>query len=295
MSIGQDIADKIKQLKKEKKLDAMLAGPIDDLRKLVGEPQNGRLTYEQLSILQTWLLERFDYKSDEYIWNESDHWDTTAWMQMLLWDKKILPHHRDKGIGSDCDFWGYALLGVLYYVFGYSKNDIFRVACATETNEGHFVVWVKDEIDIYYQMENRVQKPRSIKYMRDLGYEYWHYSSMKNVGKWFNAKKKVALIIYDTPNNLASDKPDFRFSNIFKINKSKTLVIGWFQFIISTMSAFFMNFDMIGSTLQAHRGDLSNILDPKSVSIIMIITSIMVLVTRVVTHKSIEVKKDWEN
>jgi hypothetical protein len=284
-------------MEKDGTLQPLLEKRSKELKQIItGDPNyKGLLTYDQLAKLQTWLLKRFDYQSDDYVFNKDDLWDTTAWKEALL-AKDIQWHGHPKGMfGSDCDSFGYAVLGILYYVFGYSKSHLERVACATETNEGHFVAWIQSKEGVVYQMENRIRKPRSVKYMRDFGYEYWHYSKMTNVSQWFDARKRASEIIYNTPSNLKSDRAEFELKKVFKIHKSKFLIKDWTQvfggLIITVKSMLILNANEIANTLEAHKQDLSMFIDGKYIGITVMILGFVGLYLRTVTDKDLNLKK----
>jgi hypothetical protein len=246
----------------------------------------GLLSYDQLAKLQTYLLTKFHYVSDDWQFNEDDLWDTTVWAEAILCDDFF---------DDDCDGFGYAVLGILYYVFGYSRNQLERVACRTETKEGHFVCWVPADTGVIYQMENRVKKPRSVKYMRDLGYEYWHYSKMTNVDRWFNAEKRASQIIYNTPNNLESDKAEFSIAKALRVDKSKHLVKGWFQTVagvaISIKAMLLSSAGALASTVQMNKHELSQIIDLKYIGLFITLLGILDIYIRTVTNKDVNAKR----
>jgi len=248
----------------------LLNEKILELRNLWDVTLGANPTYDQLAAVQKWALSHFDYTPDGYQFNKEDMWDPLAFEKMLLVDK----------LKDDCDGFGYAILGIMYHVFGMKKQDIYRVSCATETNEGHFVAWVRSKSGIVYQLENRVRKPRTIKYMRELGYEYWHYSPMTNVGQWFNAKKKAAEFVYDTPIKAAGNEPELNVGTMIKATpKSKTLMFGWLDKLITTS---------IGTL-----GALATQADWKVVAAIggyAVVTLVVIYIIRAMTNEPLEFK-----
>jgi hypothetical protein len=296
MAIGIEKIEQIKQLEREGILQPILERKGRELREYITLDPNhkGLLTYDELARLQTWLLDRFEYVSDNWQFNKDDFWDTTDWKRALVCDESLI--RGDNGVfQGDCNHFGYAILGILYYVFGYSKSHLERVACAAETGEGHFVTWIQASDGVVYQMENRVKKPRSVRYMRDLGYEYWYYSKMTNVANWYKADKRAAEIIYNTPTNLNSDKAEFSIKKVFKIHKSKTLVKEWFQVasgaLIAAKAFILTSANDIANTLEAHKSDLGVLVDEKFIGILVALLGLLGLYIRTITDKDIDHKR----
>ena len=206
----------------------------------------------------------------------TDLWDTTAYDNLLKYGE----------FTGDCDDFGYCMLELLYRIYGLPKENLFRVSCSTETGEGHFVVWVRTNPEgIIYQVENRVRVPRSLVYMKELGYSYWHYSDMTRTDRWFDAEQKARDIIASTPSNLKADKPIFSVKKAFAVHKSKTLTVGWVQIVtgfVSTMLPW----------LQSNEGYLERIISTESVGILMILLGFMAVFLRTVTSKDIDQKAD---
>jgi hypothetical protein len=297
MAIGQDKIKQIKELEKQKILQPILEDEGENLRELVtGDFKKGDrlLSYRELARLQTWLLKRFDYVSDGWQFNKNDMWDTTAWKRAMVCHIGLIKGDNGKFQG-DCDDFGYAMLGILYYVFGYTKSQLERVACKTETGEGHFITWIQANDNVIYQMENRVRKPRSVKYMRDLGYEYWHYSKMTNVDKWFNAEKRASRIIYDTPANLESDKPEFSLAKALRIDKSKTLLKDWIQTIVGLFigikTAILSAPNEVADILSANKSDLTNIVSNEVLGFTIAVLGFIGIYLRTITNKDVDHKK----
>jgi len=221
---GEVGTEYIKRLKAQNLLGITLHPAIKELRDRVNNIEgNSRLYYLQLELIQNYVLSKFNYIGDDKQFKLGDYWDTTAWMKCLL--------AEEDGWYGDCDEFGYAVLGILYHVFGYKSTDIFRSSCAAETGEPHFVAWAISEEGVYYQMENRIKRPRTVRYMRDLGYEYWLFSSMLNTKKWNKAPNKVKDIIYNTPPNLESEKPRVTLRALTAVDTSKTQVNNWIQIV----------------------------------------------------------------
>jgi len=281
------LATDIEGLKKE----AIAVGRATLNERIIGVPldHRGRLTYWQLQALQTWLIDKFDYVSDDYQFDEADYWDTTVWMEAILLDR----------FTDDCDGFGYAVLGILYYVFNYQKKDLYRVACATETKEGHFVAWAVAAEGYTYQMENRSRYIRSVKYFKDLGYNYWYYSPMTKPNVWFDPTQKLGRLLVETPSNLAADKARFRIGKIFEVHKSKTLIKEWGSAVIGTVvsaGGFIMNHPTdLASTIQSNQHWFMQIFDAKTVGLIMIALSFSGLYLRAVTDKDVDIKRDIDD
>jgi len=246
-------------------------------------------TYAKLKTIHSYVMSHFKYTSDMVAYNKADMWDTEVFRRILICGV----------LKDDCDGAGSAMLQLAYYVFGFKKDMIYMVACATETNEGHYVTWHQCDDGIYYQIENRVRKPRTVKYMREFGYDYWDYASLTSPMNWKKAKQKVANIIYNTPNNIASDAPEFSFRKALSVDKSKMLVKDWFGFIsgttITVVSVVKDNASELVNTLQSNQHNLSQFIDAKEVGILMVLLSVIGIYLRTVTHKDIDEKRDYDN
>jgi hypothetical protein len=186
----------------------------------------GVASYRNLQKILDWYHANFHYQSDAITFGKDDFWNTMAFSWYIL----------DGTLWDDCDS-GYALIEAIERIIGLDSNTerkrIRRVSCKTETGEGHFVVWVKADDDIWYQVENRIRIVRTVKYMRDFGYQFWHYSNMSaehiNTNKWFDAEKEAARICYETPSGLASDKKmeDMTTEEVISaVPESRTLQFG---------------------------------------------------------------------
>jgi len=147
-------------------------------------------------------------------------------------------------------------------------------------------------------MENRVQKPRSVKYMRDKGYEYMHYSKMTNVDRWYKADKRAAEIIYNTPSGLASDEAEFTIDKATAITKSKTLVKEWFQIAsgsaITAVSVIKSNPEAIATTLSANKSDLSQFIGVEYIGLFVALLGFIGVYLRTITNKDVDNKIDYE-
>jgi hypothetical protein len=134
--------------------------------------------------------------------------------------------------------------------------------------------------------------------MRDLGYDYKHYSKMTNVDRWFVAKKRASEIIYNTPNDLASDAPEFTVDKATAITKSKTLVKEWFQVAsgsaISVVSVIKNNPEAVASTLSANKADISQFVGAEYVGLFITILGFVGIYIRTITNKDIQHKIDYE-
>ena len=283
----------LERLKADGTLDQMLEEIGNKLRSEVGSSVDGRLTYSQISKVQLILLNHFIYISDDSQYEKADFWDPTSYMDAMF---AFSQNGKFKG---DCDSYGYAILGILYYVFRYNKKDLYRVACGTETGEGHFVAWARSSDGYLYQVENRLQEPKSVKFMRDKGYEFWDYSPMTRVDKWFKAESFVSKEIYNTPNNLESDCAEFTVSKAISVHKSKTLVKEWFQLAsgaaISTVSVVTTNPDAIASTIQANQGDLSQFIDGKFIGLFIAGLGLVGIYLRTITNKDVDHKDNYDH
>lgn len=272
----------------EKEKHSIFIDRIEDLQKFFGITKSGRITYDQIKQAQTWVLKRFVYKSDDYMFNKEDFWDTEAFKKMLL----------QGYLQDDCDGFGYAILGLLYRVFRVPKRDLYRVACLTETQEGHFVVQVRDVNGIVYQVENRIRIPRSVKYMKDKGYTYLNYSPMTRVDSWFSAPRHMAEEIYKTPNDLASDKAQFSITKAFRLDKSRSLINHWTTVTLGGITTAFSTFTNAGSqivsTLQANQSNLAQFISPTNLGILMVVLGLIGVYLRTVTDKDIEMKAKYD-
>ncbi len=292
--LGDSGIDYIAKLSTDGKLEPMLAPVKAQLLRKIGATSHNRLTYKQLVKLQKLMLKHFNYVSDGYQFDEDDMWDTTAWIKWMF------AYAQNDKFSDDCDGFGYAVLGVLYYVFGYSKAEINRVACRTEppSSDGHFVVWVEAYDNNIYQMENRVKQPRSVKYMRDKGYEYWHYNSMVQTKEWYGAEKKASEIVYNTPNDLESDKPSFSLSKALRVDKSHSLLKEWVTVAtgaITTVSSVVTHSGSdIVNTLQANQANLAQFLSPTILGMVMVVLGLLGVVLRTVTFKDIDMKRGYD-
>jgi len=269
----------------------MFAERIMELQEYFGITDNtsGTISYTNLDKALNWVLDRFDYTPDNYEFNEDDFWDTEAFRKMVL----------QGFLKDDCDGAGYALLEILFRVFLVYKKNLYRVACRTETGEGHFVAQVNASDGITYQVENRVRKPRSVRYMRDKGYEYMHYSPMTRVDRWYNPDKRMADVIYNTPANLASDKPSFSVSKALRIGKSKSLIAHWTTVgigaISSTVSTVVSMSGDVVSNLQANQSNLAQFMSPTYLGVLMVILGLIGVYLRTVTNKDIDSKVCYDD
>jgi len=202
---------------------AIVESKIPLIREEIGFVLGDPVTYELLNKVQIWIMKHFRYESDGYIFNKEDMWSTIVFDLMVL----------EGIIEDDCDGFGYAIIEFAIRILQINPNRVYRVACAAETGEGHFVTWIKADDGVTYQLENRVRKPRTVKYMHELGYEYWYYSPMdkKHISKnlWKNAPQKVMNIIYETPRGQlqADEDNDMTFSEVVQhIPNSRTLQFG---------------------------------------------------------------------
>jgi hypothetical protein len=250
----------------------------------VVDKSNPNRSYKTIKTAHQFIMRFFTYTPDEDMFQKADFWDTEGLAKLLICGF----------IKDDCDGAGYPILELLYRVFLFAKKDLYRVACGTETNEGHFVAWARGSDGYLYQVENRLQEPKSVKFMRNKGYEFWDYSPMTRVDRWFKAESFVSKEIYKTPNDLASDKPKFTLSKAFRIDKSKTLIKNWASVAIgSTVTIVSQNSRDIVDTLQANESNISKFLDPSTLGIIMTILGLTGVFLRTVTNKDVDEKKEY--
>ena len=233
----------------------------------------GTVTYEQLEQVQSYLLSKFTYVTDEVQFEKIDYWDTQAFDKLLRYDK----------FEGDCDDFGYCVIELCHKVFELPKQDIYRVSCKVETGGGHFVAWIKAADGYTYQLENRIRVPRSIKFMVDFGYTYMHYSSMKHTDMWYDANIKVKALVLETPPNLKADRSIFTVRKALAVEKSKSLQVGWFQVMLGFFSTL-MPF------LQNNEGYLEKILSAESVGVVMILLGFITIFLRTITNKDISLK-----
>ena len=256
----------------------------------------GTIHYSHLVWWLKYVLQRFEYTSDEIRFNTDDYWDTRIFNILML----------DDATYDDCDGAGHILIEGLIRIFFMDLSNVFRVACGAETGEPHFVAWAIADDGVYYQIENRMvmfnNEPRSVKFMKEFGYNFWYYSSMskEDIGpnKWYAAKQKVMNIMYETPLNLASDRPRFSVLKALRVDKSKDLLLKWGTGIFAGISTAFSfvhdNAIVVASTVQAHKTDLGNLFDIKTVSIVMLVTSLTGIYIRTITHKDVDEKRTYD-
>jgi len=173
---------------------------IKEVRVEIGFNIGDPITYDLIATVQTWILSRFNYRSDIRTFNKQDFFNTQAFEWLML----------DDYLDDDCDGMGYALIEFFIRVLSMPRHLVHRVACTTETLEGHFVCWVISVDSIYYQVENRVMYPRTLRYMRDVvGYTYMAWSTMSRedikIDRWYEPAQKVQDIIDATPKGLSAD------------------------------------------------------------------------------------------
>jgi len=217
---GSNNRDPKTPLTKEEK--AVVEKRILEIRSELGITK-GQVTLANIAKILTWYLKSFNYQSDAVTFGKEDFWNTLAFEWFLL----------DGILWDDCDS-GYVLIAAIILIIGISdRTRVCRVSCRTETGEGHFVVWVKSDSNIWYQVENRIRVPRTVKYMRDMGYQYWHYSTMApkdiKTNKWYSAEARAAKIIYETPAGLEADEviEDMTTEEVISaIPKSRTMQFG---------------------------------------------------------------------
>ena len=277
----------------------MIPEAIDNFKKVVGYLDGQEIDYELLDRLQKLNLKHFKYIGDDEEWNKADFWDTEAWK------KFVLAVYLGRKYTNDCDQYSYAILGVCYYIFDIDKKDLHRVSCGTEPEgkgEGHFVSWIRTTSGVLYQLENRIRQPRSIPYMFDYGYRYWHYSTMEpkyiKKDKWLNAKQKVIHIMYETPSALKSDKSSFSFAKAFRIDKSHSLLKEWLSVatgvVTSLIGVITTSGKEVVDTLQANQGNLAQFLAPEYLGALMVVLGLIGVYLRTVTHRDINKKVNYD-
>ncbi len=237
----------------------------------IGMPKKGKMTFEQLQLLSDWLHDKFVYTSDMERWGVQEKWETSTYLRILL----------QTTLNDDCDAMSNAVSGVLHYIFGLPKDNLWQASCRTETGEGHLVSWTRATNGVIYQLENRKRQVYTLKYYRDLGYEYWDYSSFLKPMEWDKAQEFVALEIYNTPNNLKSDKPNFRVSKAFRVDKSKTLLKNWSGIAIG-------GFVSVSNSIQDNpQGSLILL------GVIMVALGLLGVYLRTITNKDIDIKRGY--
>jgi hypothetical protein len=131
--------------------------------------------------------------------------------------------------------------------------------------------------------------------MRNLGYEYWHYSKMTNVDRWFNAEKRAAEIIYNTPTNLESDKPEFSLAKALRIDKSKTLLKDWTQAIVGLFIGIKATIlsapNEVADILSANKDDITNIVSNEVLGFTIAVLGFIGIYLRTITNKDVDHKK----
>ena len=254
----------------------------------VGKPIE-ELSYAHLKWLHQYFLANFNYKTDEVNYNKDDYWNTMAYSWLIL----------DGYLDDDCDG-SYALIEGMIRILLMSKDTVCRVACQAESGEGHFVSWGRIN-GIWYQVENRIKQPRTLKYMRDMGYEYWYYSTMEpkyiKKNKWLNAPQRVATIIYNTPKGLEADDSDFTIEKAIRVDKSKTLLKDWLATgagITTFISGLSNHGSEVVETLQANQGNMAQFLNPQYLGAFMTILGLVGIYLRTKTSKDIDLKSDYD-
>jgi hypothetical protein len=202
---------------------------IAEIRKELGYEVGDPITYDLLDKVLKYVNSRITYAYDSVTFGKSDLWNTQAFRWFVV----------DGHLLDDCDGSGYVFIGMALHVLQMPPENVFRVSCATETNEGHFVCWVKASSGVIYQLENRIRKPRTLRYMHDFGYKYWHYSNMSpnTIRKdiWYKAENRVMKEIYKTPIDALGNEPDgSMLTAVRATNKSKTLSFGLFDKLLTT-------------------------------------------------------------
>jgi len=243
---------------------------------LAGTPE-----YSDIEKVYHYIRKRFVYVSDDYQFNKADYWDTESFDKLLYFGI----------LYGDCDDFGYASLEFFYRVLNMKKKDLYRVACAAENGEGHFVSWIRSSDGYLYQVENRLpmfgDRPRTPKFMKEAGYKYWHYSDMTNTKKWYDAIPFISREIYNTPDNLAADEDVISLKTLFAVDRSKTLLKEWSQALIGVGA-------VAVPTLQSSERYLSQLLDGRTLGIVMIALSIVGAFIRLKTYKRVEQKKGYD-
>ena len=219
-----------KALTKEEKDRVALR--IKAVRKELGFTIGDPITYELLAKVVLWVNSRVNYLNDLDNYGKPDFWNTLAFNWLML----------DDYLDDDCDGSGYVYIAFCLYVLKMNVRNVYRVACKAETGEGHFVTWARASNNIIYQIENRMNVPRTLRYMHDLGYRYMQYSDMSpnNIkkDKLFNAENFVMKEIYKTPLSAQGNEPDVPVTSMVKATaKSKTLSFGVFDKALTTGGA----------------------------------------------------------
>jgi predicted transglutaminase-like cysteine proteinase len=260
------IEEKIKEVREELNISYPMKNP----------------SYEVIEKIYRYVIDRFHYVSDDYNFGKVDFWNTLAFEWLML----------DDQLFDDCDGCGMSMLEFAVKVVGVDKSNLKAVACQAESGEGHFVGLIKADDGVWYQVENRLpmfgDKPRSVKYMRDIGYEYWHIMSLNDrKKKWVKAREFISGAIYDTPDNLEADVEEITFKSATAIHKSKTLLKEWGNALIGTSA-------ILVPTIQSEEKHLSQFLDTQTLGVIMVILSAVGVVIRLRTYKRVSAKKDYD-
>jgi predicted transglutaminase-like cysteine proteinase len=265
--------DVTKPLTKEEK--SVYIRNIAEIRKELGYEVGDDITYELLDKVLKYVNARITYEYDSENYGKTDFWNTQAFRWFVV----------DGYLLDDCDGSGYVFIGMALHVLKIHPKHVFRVSCATETNEGHFVCWVRASNGILYQIENRLRQPRTLRYMHDFGYKYWQYSDMSpaNIRKdrWYNAENKVMKEIYKTPISAPGNEPTGSLATAIKNTaKSKTLTFGIFDKLLTT----------VGGVL----GTLATVNDWKVAGLVVLyglISLVVVYYIRSITYEPLEFKK----
>jgi len=253
--------------------------------------KKGRLSYDQIDVIQKFLLNRFEYIPDDEIFKVSDYWDTRSLIELLL----------TGGVKGDCDNFGRPIEALFYYLCNYAKKDLYEVACEAETGEGHYVCWVRADDDLIYQVENRIYEPKTIRQMLDRGYKFWHYRPLTVHDKWFKPDKFIAneLYKYTQVPNLEAEKPKFSWRKALRIDKSKTLLTNWLG-MLGAIGAGIFNMianggNEIVTTLNANKEDIGYYIPEHTVGVIATAIFMLNIYLRTVTNKDVEDKKDYDH
>ena len=252
--------------------------------------KTGKLSYVQMAEVMECTIPRFNYTSDDTKYNVADYWSTKTLLELLYTGT----------LRDDCDGRGREFEGILYYLCNYHKKDLYEASCSAETGEGHYVCWARADDGLIYQLENRIRKPRTIKYMLELGYTYWDYRPLTKIGKWFKADNFIGkeLYKYTQAKRLEADTPEFTIKKALMVDKSKTLLKDWLGVIsglaIDIREALLYNSNDVINTLNANKADIAHYVPDYTIGTFIVILSMVGIYLRTVTNKDVEVKKDYD-
>ena len=251
---------------------------------------SGNLGYKEIAEIMTASINRFNYTTDEENYQVLDYWSTKTLIELLATGT----------LRDDCDGRGREFEGIFFYLCNVQKKDLYEAACRAENGEGHYVCWIRSKDNLLYQVENRISRPRTIQYMLDLGYQYWDYRPLTQVGKWFKPEVFIGkeLYKYTQADTLEADRPEFSFEKAAMLNKSKTLIKEWFGavsggfLVIKGIAVDYSN--EVTDILNSNKEAIGHYVSLELVGSVVVVWSLLGIYLRVVTNKDIGRKRSYD-